>query len=189
MSKAKQMYQIKVTLRGSKPPIWRRVVVASDTTLLELHQIIQAAMGWYNSHLHMFVINGEQYSTPSPYGPDYLAELGAKSAKGVKLNKLISGEGAKFIYEYDFGDSWEHVVLVEKVLPMIPDFDHKLPVCIMGKRACPPEDVGGIWGYENFLEAMKDPSHEEHESFLEWVGGEFDPEAFDLDMVNRRLKR
>ena len=101
------------------------------------------------------------------------------------MNKIAPSEGNKFIYEYDFGDSWEHVVLVEKILP--PEPDKKYPVCIKGKRACPPEDIGGIWGYEEFIEAMSDPSHNKHDSYLEWWGDEFDPEAFDIEEINFAL--
>jgi hypothetical protein len=102
------------------------------------------------------------------------------------LNQIVTGEKFTFTYEYDFGDDWLHAILIEKILPPAPD--QKLPVCIKGKRACPPEDVGGIWGYELFLEAIADPEHEEHDSYLVWVGGEFDPEAFDLDAINARLR-
>lgn len=187
MSKANApIYQIRITLKRSKPPIWRRVLISSDTTLSKLHHIIQRAMGWYGGHMHAFRINGEEYSTPSPFAPNHLEELGMKSAEGKKLSTLISGEGAKFTYEYDFGDDWQHEIKIEKVLP--PDEKQSLPVCIKGKRACPPEDVGGVWGYDTFLEAIKDPQHEEHDDYIEWIGGDFDPEAFDLDVVNSRLR-
>jgi Plasmid pRiA4b ORF-3-like protein len=188
MSKATApIYQIKITLKRAKPPIWRRVLVSSEITLAKLHLVIQRAMGWYNCHLHMFVIGREQYSTPSPYDADHLAELGAKSTQGVKLSKLNLSEGDKFLYEYDFGDSWDHTILLEKILPF--GSQQETPICIKGKRACPPEDVGGMWGYEDFLEAINDPTHPEHADYIEWVGGDFDPEAFDLEMVNMNLKR
>jgi hypothetical protein len=183
---AATIYQLKVTLRGSKPPIWRRLLVSSEITLGQLHDVIQAAMGWEDAHLHIFNIDGEQYSTPMPFDDSFLKEMGAKNDLRVKLGKLISTEGANFTYEYDFGDSWEHQILVEKILP--PDPNQKTPVCIKGKRACPPEDVGGIWGYEAFLEAIKDPENPEAEELKEWYGGEFDPEAFDLDEINEYLK-
>lgn len=187
MSKATApIYQIKITLEHSKPPIWRRLLISSETTLPKLHRIIQQAMGWYDSHLHAFDIHGVQYSAPLPYDTGHLAELGMKSTNRVKLNKLITREGEKFRYEYDFGDDWQHKILVEKILP--PDPKQKLPICIKGKRACPPEDVGGVWGYDSFLEAINDPNHPEHEMYVEWIGEGFDPEAFDLDTVNDRLK-
>jgi hypothetical protein len=188
MSKANDsIYQIKITLMDSKPPIWRRLLISSETTLSKLHDIIQAAMGWQDSHLHAFNIHGQQYSAPNPYDPGHLAELGMKSTSRVKLGSLISAEGEKFRYEYDFGDDWQHQILIEKILPPVPQ--QKLPVCIQGKRACPPEDVGGVWGYDTFLEAIKDPKHPEHEMYTEWIDGDFDPEEFDLDEVNERLKR
>ena len=187
MSKATApIYQIKITLKDSKPPIWRRVLISSETTLPKLHDIIQAVMGWYDSHMHAFEIHGEHYSAPSPYDPGLLQEMGMKSTNRVKLNKLITAEGEKFRYEYDFGDDWQHEIVLEKILPADPK--QKLPVCIKGKRACPPEDVGGVWGYDGFLEAINDPKHPEHADYIEWIGDDFDPEAFDLDEVNERLK-
>lgn len=183
--KTAQIYQVKITLKHSKPPIWRRLLISSETTLAQLHNIIQEAMGWYNSHLHMFRIHNQNYSIP--YDEDHLLELDARDSRRVKLSKLITAEGEKFAYEYDFGDFWEHDILIEKILP--PDPKQKLPVCIKGKRACPLEDVGGVWGYDTFLEAIADPQHPEHEMYTEWIDGEFDPEAFDLDAINRALDR
>jgi len=176
------IYQIKVTLKGSKPPIWRRIQVRSDITLSRLHMILQEAMGWWNAHLHLFAVGQTEYGLPDP---DFGFE-GMRDERMVKLNQIATGEGARFIYEYDFGDSWEHVLLVEKVLP--PEEGVQYPICTKGRRACPPEDVGGIWGYEEFLEAIQDPDHPEHEEYLEWIGDEFDPEEFDLDAINERLR-
>jgi hypothetical protein len=184
--KTAPIYQIKITLKDCKPPVWRRLLISSETTLPKLHNIIQAAMGWYDSHLHAFEIYDEHYSAPSPYDPYHLQEMDMKSTNRVKLNKLITAEGEKFRYDYDFGDDWQHEILLEKILPADPQ--QKLPVCLTGKRACPPEDVGGVWGYEGFLEAIADPSHPEHAMYVEWMGDDFDPEAFDLDQVNERLK-
>lgn len=174
------IYQIKVTLNGSKPPIWRRIQVRGDITLAKLHGILQVVMGWEDYHLHAFRVEGIEYGRPDPDFP-------VQSDKRVKLEQLIPGEKTKFRYEYDFGDAWEHVLEVEKILPPEPDAHY--PRCLAGKRACPPEDVGGIWGYADFLAAVRDPKHPEHEELLEWAGGEFDPEAFDLDAVNRTLAR
>lgn len=180
-----QMYQLKVTLRDSKPPIWRRLILSSETTLAQLHHILQITMGWQDAHLHQFEIGEDRYSLPME---DFHNDLGHKDSRRAKLSKFVSGEGFKFHYEYDFGDSWDHVLLIEKILPLDPE--QKLPICIKGKRACPPEDVGGIWSYDFFLEAMQDPNHPEHDSYLEWMGEEpFDPEAFDLDAVNTALSR
>jgi len=175
------VYQIKVTLGGSKPPIWRRVLVRSDTSLGQLHGILQAVMGWADYHLHQFIVGQTYYGVPHE---DYGSEMRDESR--VRLKQIVPSEKFKFRYEYDFGDSWLHHLLVEKILP--PEAGQYYPVCIKGKRACPPEDVGGIWGYDSFLEAVRNPDHPEHEDMLEWIGGEFDPEAFDLDEVNEALR-
>jgi hypothetical protein len=178
------IYQIKVTLRDSKPPIWRRIQVPSDINLGKLHRILQVVMGWTDSHLHQFIVGETYYGEPDP---DYRAMgMEMRDEKRVKLNQLVRGEKSRLRYEYDFGDSWEHELLVEKILP--PEPGVRYPLCLKGKGACPPEDVGGVWGYDSFLEAIADPKHPEHDDMLEWVGGEFDPEAFDLDEVNEALR-
>ena len=178
-SKAR-IYQVKVTLDESKPPIWRRILVPGPVTLQYLHYVLQMAMGWTNSHLHQFIVGRTYYGEPHP---DYDFEM--RDERRVKLNQIATSEGFKFRYEYDFGDSWIHTLLVEKILE--PQPGQQYPVCIKGRRACPPEDVGGVWGYEMFLEAIRDPDHPEHEDYLEWIGGEFDPEAFDLEEMNEAL--
>ena len=174
------VHQLKVTLRGIRPPIWRRIQVASTIDLRRLHDVIQETMGWTQSHLYAFEIDGEQYGEPSPY-----SDLPMRSAKSVPLRRIAPEAGARFLYTYDFGDNWEHLVLVEKVLP--PERGVSYPRCLTGRRACPPEDCGGIWGYQEFLEAIEDPEHEEHDNLLEWIGGAFDSEAFDLGSVNAAL--
>lgn len=176
----KSVYQLKITLKEIKPPIWRRVLVESDMTLNDLHQVIQESMGWDDYHLHEFRIAGEHYGSPDPSG---FADV-IDDAK-IRLYQVIRGEKMKFLYEYDFGDGWRHEIVVEKILPA--EKDGFYPVCLKGKRACPPEDVGGPWGYAQFLEAIADPEDSQHEDMLEWVGGVFDPEAFDLEMINQRL--
>lgn len=176
------VYQIKVTLKGSKPPIWRRMQVASDTTLVQLHRIVQRVIGWAGSHLYQFVIGNRAYGDPGMLG-----ELEAKDGRPVPLETIVRREKDKFLYEYDFGDSWEHELLVEKRLPLAEG--KRYPVCLAGKRACPPEDCGSIWGYASFLETIRDPEHPEHDEMLEWVGSEFDPDALDLDQINRELQR
>ena len=176
------VYQIKVTLNGSKPPIWRRMQITSETTLVQLHRILQCVMGWEGSHLYQFVIGGIAYGDP-----DMVGEWDAEDARTVALAALVRGEKSKLLYEYDFGDSWEHELLVEKILPL--DEGKRYPVCLTGKRACPPEDCGGVWGYASFLEAIHDPEHPEHEEMREWIGSAFDPEVFNLDEVNVELQR
>lgn len=178
------IYQLKVTLKEIRPPIWRRVLVASNTTLHRLHWIIQVSMGWTNSHLHQFIVDDQYYSQPE-FG---LAEEGleVKNEKTARLGRLMTRAKSKFIYEYDFGDSWHHEILVEQILT--PDPKMTYPACLSGKRACPPEDCGGVWGYENFLDAIKHPDHPEHNELLTWVGGTFDPEACDINRINRELR-
>ena len=177
-----EVYQLKVTLDGLKPPVWRRVLVDGNATLDNLHWIIQLAMGWTNSHMHDFVSAGRTYGMPGPYALDDALDEGK-----FRLKQVAPAEQAKFRYEYDFGDDWRHTVLVEKILPPEPDTPY--PVCVKGTRNCPPEDCGGIWGYADFLAAMADLNHPEHDDLTEWHGGPFDPEAFDLDEVNARLRR
>ncbi len=147
-------YQIKITLVGSKPPIWRRVLVADTMTLARLHDVIQIAMGWTDSHLHQFAVKGQLYGTPDP---EFDVEV--KDAARVKLGGVLKQEKDWIVYEYDFGDSWEHRIVLEKVLPH--DASVPVPRCIAGKRVCPPEDCGGIWGYADLLEAIGDPAHPE----------------------------
>ena len=179
------VYQLKITLRDIRPPIWRRVQVRASEALAHLHDVAQISMGWTNSHLHSFTVEGVDYGFPMPdLGFD---DLGFKDESKVKLGKLIPGEKFKFFYQYDFGDSWEHEILVEKVLKADAEVDY--PLCTKAKRACPPEDCGGVWGYESFLEAIQDAQHPEHTEMLEWVGGTFDSEETDLDGINQELKR
>jgi hypothetical protein len=178
------IYQIKVTLDTIRPPIWRRILVSGNTTLLKLHDIIQIIMGWEDDHLHMFTIHGSIYGNPED---DEYGELGTRDEAKVKLSQVIQRDGQRFAYEYDFGDSWEHTLLVEKILPAEEGVHY--PICVKGKRACPPEDMGGVWGYVNFVEAISDPKHPEHDEYLEWVGDDFDPEAFNLNGVNAQLSR
>src|SRR3954471_13596926 len=138
------IYQLKVTLKGSKPPIWRRIQVRSDISLADLHQILQVAMGWEDYHLHQFIVGGQYYGVP-----DKDFDMDVLSERTAKLNRIAPGEKSRFTYEYDFGDDGLHDVLVEKVLP--PEPDAQYPRCITGKRARPPEDCGGIWGYGDFV--------------------------------------
>jgi hypothetical protein len=177
-----QVYQLKVTLKGSKPPIWRRIQVQGGVTLGKLHTILQVVMGWTDSHLHQFIVDGLCYGVPHP---DWGMEV--KNENRVRLNQIVSGANHRFVYEYDFGDSWEHQIVVEKVLPRAEGV--RYPVCLTGKRACPPEDVGGVWGYAGFLEAIQNPDHPDHELMLGWIGGEFDPEEFDLEDINQALRQ
>ncbi len=182
INKKRVVYQLKVTLKNSKPPIWRRIQVAGDTSLEKLHWILQDVMGWTNSHLHQFKVGRTYYGEPMPE-----EDFDVEDERKITLAAAAPGLKKKFIYEYDFGDGWEHEIVVEKILEPEPGIHY--PFCVEGRRACPPEDCGGVWGYEECLEAIRNPKHPEHDSMLEWVGGEFDAEEFDLDFVNQELKR
>ena len=182
VKKTGAVYQLKIALRNVRPRIWRRVQVR-DCTLAELHEIIQVAMGWEFSHLYSFNIGGVDYGDLDMTGD----ELDMKDARRARLCRLVRGEKFKFRYTYDFGDNWEHEIVVEKILP--PEEGKTYPVCVDGKRAGPPEDVGGVWGYMDFIEAIRDPKHPQHRELAEWYEAPFDPEAFDIDELNRRLVR
>jgi hypothetical protein len=177
MAKPTTIYQLKVTLEQIKPAIWRRLHVPSDITLSKLHSVLQDALGWTNSHLHQFVVGERRIGMK---GIDDFSE-DVEDEKRVKLDQ-IAGAKSRFVYEYDFGDGWEHQILVEKALPAVDGV--RYPTCIDGKRACPPEDCGGVGGYARLLEIIADPKHEEHAEMLEWLGRPFDPESFDIMEAN-----
>jgi hypothetical protein len=181
------LYQFKITLLGLKPPIWRRIQV-QHCTLDKLHEHIQTAMGWTNSHLHEFEIKGQRYGDPELLD-DGFDDFECADSTTTMLSEILPKTGKRFAfkYEYDFGDSWEHEVLFEGNPTADPKV--KYPLCVEGERACPPEDCGGIGGYGDFLEAICDPKHKEHESMLEWVGGGFDPEAFDPKRATKEMKK
>ena len=172
--------QLKITLKGSKPPIWRRIQVANTITLPTLHNILQVAMGWTDSHLHQFIVGNVMYSDP-----DFELEQIANE-KRVSLPQLKLEPGMKFQYEYDFGDDWMHDILIEKILPPEPDVHY--PRCLAGKRSCPPEDCGGIWGYDSLLQTIADPNDPDYEDMREWLPEDFDPAVFDLEDVNKVLR-
>ncbi|HWE30664.1 MAG TPA: plasmid pRiA4b ORF-3 family protein [Polyangia bacterium] len=172
------IYQLKVTLKHIRPQIWRRLYVSSDTKLDELHLVLQDALGWNNSHLHQFRV-GERLIGIKEDDDAFLDEL--EDETRIKLSQ-IAVEKSRFVYEYDFGDDWDHEIVVETVLAAVDGV--RYPVCTAGKRACPPDDCGGPGGYHRLLAALADAEHKEHDRMLEWVGGPFDPEAFDLEDTN-----
>jgi hypothetical protein len=182
---AGEVYQIKITLNDVKPPIWRRVLTR-DCTLTDLHQIIQASMGWFDGHLHVFEIAGQQFGIPEQW-QEGLSPSEVASSRRVKLNQLLKNGSKKLRYVYDMGDGWEHTILIEKTIPAEPGTQY--PRCTAGARACPPEDCGGPWGYGDFLDAIADPKHERHEELLEWLDRPFDPDAFDLAETNELLEQ
>ena len=173
------IFQLKISLQHISPPIWRRVQM-DDCTLDELHDIIQIAMGWEGEHMHAFVIDGEQYGDVQS-GGDF-----EHDSHSVRLSDLAEQRLARFRYDYDFGDDWKHIIEIEKTLPA--EEGVRYPRCVKGERACPPEDCGGPYEYPYFIDKIQDPKHEEHEDALEWGGGKFDPEEFNLDEVNDDLR-
>ena len=178
---AESIYQLKITLNRIKPPIWRRVLAPASSSLADLHDFIQAVMPWEDAHLYLFKKGRKTYSEPDPDSSD-MAD--ADSAE-VLLSELLTAPKQKLTYLYDFGDGWEHTILLEEIQPF--DLEVIYPQCIAGKRACPPDDCGGPGGYATMLEALKDPKHPEHELYLDWIGDEFDPDAFDVEEANDAL--
>jgi hypothetical protein len=174
------LYEIKVELREIEPPIWRVLRVPSRTSLLRLHRILQRAMGWTNSHLHLFEVDGKRYGEPSTEW-----DIEVLDSRKMTLEKIFTEGKKSFLYEYDLGDSWRHEITLLGTVE--GEAEEKL-ACVAGARACPPEDCGGTMGYYELLVAISDPDHEDHDSMLEWVGGKFDPGAFDIAAVDRALK-
>ena len=177
------IYQLTVSLQEIEPPVWRRIQVYRHKRFVDLHLTLQAVMGWLNYHLHLFEV-GETTIADEKILREW-EEEGVDDSR-ARLMDFVQGVGTTFIYEYDFGDSWRHELTLEAILPVEPKA--RYPRCLDGARACPPEDVGGVWGYERFLEAMATTDDEEHEEFLEWAGGDFKAEAFSVRDVNRRLQ-
>jgi hypothetical protein len=175
--------QLKISLVRSKPPIWRRVIVPESLILAKLHEVIQIVMGWENSHLHDFDVRGERYTEFEEDIQSGAGDSTAVTLRSLKLNK----KGRKFLYNYDFGDDWLHEIVVESSRPA--EDSEKLPVCVTGRRAGPPEDSGGVHRYEYLLEAVSDPANPDHEELSDWLERDFDPEEFDVDRVNRILRQ
>jgi len=181
---SQQIYQIKVTLLGTDPPIWRRLRVPANLTLETLHDVLQLAMGWEDCHMHDFRIGQQRFGKPDPMEREFGGPRTA-SERTARLFHVLGRAGIKAVYTYDFGDSWEHKIVVEKRLA--PEPGRAYPVCLAGERHGPPEDCGGIPGFYNLLEAISDPGHEQHEELLDWLGDGFDPDAFSVDEANCRL--
>lgn len=175
--------QLHVELQDVVPRVWRRIVVPESVTLAKLHVVLQWAMGWTNSHLHEYQVGPKRYGMADP---EWLDDDPPVDERRVKLKTLVQAGVRRFVYQYDFGDGWDHTVTVEDLLP--PESPGRRIRCLAGENACPPEDVGGSSGYADFLDAIADPRHEEHEACLTWVGYPFDPNAFDINAVNQRLQ-
>jgi len=178
---SKTAFQLRISLKEYVPVIWRRLLVPGGVTMAKLHTIFQTAMGWENYHLHCFEIDGVRYGIPDPE-----FEMTDVDDETVRLSDVV-GERARFEYQYDFGDNWCHEVIIESVGTL--DLVLKFAVCLEGQRACPPEDVGGAHMYSMVLEAIRDPDHEEHEEYMNWIAPGFDPDAFDLAAINAALQR
>lgn len=174
------VYELRVTLIGTVLPVGRTVQVPPAFTLHKLHSVIQAAMGWEDYHLYRFEIGDREYAKPDEY-----EALSFKDAQRALLGSEVQ-TGDTFTYEYDFGDSWLHQIVVEQELS--PEPDMRYPVCVKGEGACPPEDCGGIYGYAALLEKLSEPTREQHSDAVSWVDEGFDPRVFDLAAANRRLR-
>lgn len=183
MAASESILQLKISLVGvSKPPVWRRVLVPTTMRLDRLHDVIQAAMGWTDTHLHAFEAGGVDYGPPDP-------ELDHVDERRTAIGDVLSEPRGRMRYVYDFGDYWQHDVVVEKVLEA--ERGARYPICVTGKGRRPPEDCGGVWGYADLRGTLADPAHEEHADMLDWLGldsaEDFDPHAFDIDEVNATL--
>lgn len=174
------VHQLKVTLRGVKPPVWRRALVPSSWTLAKLSPALEAVMGWYGGHLHAFDAGDVVYGVPDLDWGDRL-----RDERKVRVGEVLSGVGSKLRWDYDFGDGWEHDVAVEAIVE--PDPKLRYPHCVTGRRACPPEDCGGPWGYRELLEVLADPSRPDPRGLRDWAAPGFDPARFDVSETNRFL--
>jgi hypothetical protein len=179
-------YQLKIVLLGAKPSVWRTLQVPGEANLGWLHAALQIAMGWTNSHLHHFLTADARYSDPRGHEDMGFGDEPDRDEAQATLLQIAPKAGAEFGYEYDFGDSWEHEITVQKILPAAGG---TTALCLDGAGACPPEDCGGIWGYAELLKTLKNPKHPEHKSMKEWLGRAFDPADFDKAKVNYWLGR
>ncbi|WP_413375686.1 plasmid pRiA4b ORF-3 family protein [Alkalihalobacillus sp. 1P02AB] len=189
MSEKRTYYQVKITLQDIEPPIWRRLMIPNGITFFKFHKIIQAAFDWQDYHLFLFEFPDYLIKHPDPDIPLHKVE---KEPKRVKIDSVFN-EHKRFLYEYDFGDSWRHDIVIEGTVT-IDDDEINYPICMAGARNRPPEDVGGVGGYEGFLEIINEETHPEYDDMLLWAekdtgGRKFDPDYFYKNEVNRKLKR
>jgi hypothetical protein len=178
--------QLKISLRSAKPPIWRRVEVTGDTTLEVLHHIIQRTFAWNGDHPHTFSTSYGDFAA-NMFGDD--EDFGRQDAASATVEQVLSSVKSKISYLYDFGDDWDHQIVVEKMLER--DETVAYPRCTDGRLAAPPDDCGGIWGYQNMVDALAGAAHPDHEHYLDWLGidspSQFDAERFDIAAVNQQL--
>ncbi len=179
MAKPVPSYQLKITLLDTAPPVWRRVIVPGGWHLGRVHAVIQGAMGWQFAHLHAFERDGQRWGEPSGWD-----DSSVHREQVARLAEVVPNVGDELIYTYDFGDGWAHALLVEQIVPT-----QRGATCTGGSGACPPEDCGGPWGYHHLLEVAADPAHPEHAERLEWLGGPWDAEAFDLSVTDAAVRR
>lgn len=177
----RQIFQLRISLPDVTPQVWRRVLVPGGYTLDRLHRVIQQSMGWQDYHLHSFEIDGVQYGEPDPDG-----ELPVHDELDVRLD-MVASKGSRFLYTYDFGDWWKHEVVVEDIVSADPE--ERYPICVDGEWACPPEEVGGAFGYHEFLDALADPEHPQHETMRDWIGRPFHVADFEPSRVTTLLRR
>jgi hypothetical protein len=183
-----RIYHLRVSLEGMEPLIWRRLQVPGSASLGWLHAVIQVAMGWTNSHLHQFVVGKQIYSDPTFDLDEYEDGPRVLDENKIAVLDIVPRAKSTFVYEYDFGDSWDHRITVEKILDQDPRAE-TFAQCLDGERACPPEDCGGVWGYADLLQIIRNPKHKEYKSMMEWLGGKFDAEAFNRDKINKYLRK
>lgn len=174
--------RLKITLEDTIPPVWREVMIPAEFSLAQLHQVVQVAMGWKNSHLHVFALGKRSFSDPEFELDDH-----PEDERKVHVGELLQEKGASLVYEYDFGDGWLHRILCEEIVTS--SAEEAVVRCLNGSQACPPEDSGGPYGYADLLEAREDPDHPGHQDAVDWLGLKFDPTAFAVDAVNRKLSR
>ena len=182
------IYQLKVVLLASEPPVWRRMQVPGDARLDWVHAALQVVIGWTNSHLHQFKVGGHCYSDTRHHFAEFEGDPEILEERKFTLQQIAPCEQDTFRYEYDFGDSWEHEIRAEKILPP-GAATVTTALCIGGARACPPEDCGGVWGYDNLLKILKNRKHPEHKRMKKWLGSAFDAAAFDVGKINLWLRK
>lgn len=182
---ARTVYQLRIELQYIEPLIWRRMLVPDTLKLSKVDRLVQAVMGWANSHMHAWRIGSQSYGVPDE---EWIGSSAMLDERKFTIGQVLGEQVETFVYSYDFGDGWDHRITVEECLP-VQDGRNDWPMCLAGQNACPPEDVGGPPGYMDFLQAMRDPNHEQHADYWRWWGGPFDPYAFSINTANMAIRR